>query len=99
VKVFLKTIDHVNKMDTLWFSSRVHLLQWNLVCLLALNLSFALYYHHVFVRGWSVETMILNPTFSHKKFPSYFMMFYFQYLKHENHKNIVTYFVYFGFVY
>jgi hypothetical protein len=64
------------------------------VCML---LSFVLYYYHVYERGRSSETMILSPDFSHKKFSSYFMLFYIQYLKPENHKNLVTYFVYFGF--
>jgi hypothetical protein len=38
----------------------------------ALSLSFVLYYHHVYERGRSSETVISWPAFSHKKFSSYF---------------------------
>jgi hypothetical protein len=37
------------------------------VYLHALNFSFVLYYHHVYDRGRSNETVILGPAFSHKK--------------------------------
>jgi hypothetical protein len=52
-----------------------------------------LYYHHVYDRGRSSETMILGLAFSHKKFFSYFYVVLLAAVKPENHKNFVTYFV------
>jgi hypothetical protein len=43
-----------------------------LVCLHAFNLSFVLYYHHIYESGRSGETMIPNLVFNHMKFSSYF---------------------------
>jgi hypothetical protein len=60
--------------------AHIYAYHWHLVWLHALNLSSVLYYHHVYARGRLSETMILSPSFSHKKFSSYFMLFYFQYL-------------------
>jgi hypothetical protein len=61
--------------------AHIYAYQWNIVCLYALNLSFLLYYHHVYKRGRSSETMI--PVLcSHKKVSSYFYA-----VKPENHKN------------
>jgi hypothetical protein len=57
----------------------------HLVYLNALNLSFVLYYHHVYERGRSGETMILSPVSIIRSSLVTFALFYFQYFKPKNH--------------
>jgi hypothetical protein len=69
--------------------AHIYAYQWHLVDLYALNLSVVLYYHHVYYRGRSSESMIPSPAFNHKKFLSYFSLFTFSSLNLKITKNIV----------
>jgi hypothetical protein len=63
----------------------------------ALNLSFVLYYYHVYERGRSGETMTLSPVLIIRRSLVTFALYYFQYFKPKNHKKTL-FFVSFGFI-
>jgi hypothetical protein len=68
------------------------------MCLHALSLSFVIHYHYLYEKGRSGETMILGSILAIRKFLVTFMLFSFSSSTHKNHKKLVSYFVYFGFV-
>jgi hypothetical protein len=65
------------KFDLRWpplfgHDAHIYAYQWHLVYLYALNLTFVLYYHHVYERDRLTKNMIPSRVFNHKKFYNYF---------------------------
>jgi hypothetical protein len=67
--------------------AHIYAYQWHLVYLHTLNLSFVLYYRHIYERERSSENVITGPVLAIRKLLVIFMLFYMVLLNLKNHKN------------